>query len=329
MRWWLVPLLLVACPGEPDETGVVDTGVEPGEPTFSVLAQGIDGGVLLSAWSDGDDVLMVGGETGLDGGAALMVRYRDGALCTLPSPADVPLWWIHGAAAGEWYAVGEKGAVVHHVGGVSTREDVPTDATLFGVFDAGDEVWVAGADLAAGTGEIWHRDGDGTWTLFATVEQPAFKVWEDWFVGYQLAYHLVDGTLEPHHPNTRILTVRGRAADDVWAVGGVTNAKVLHWEGTEWTEVDNGLGQPLNGLWTAPGEDVWVSGNFGLTAVYDGVDWTMPSPPMTSEHFHAVWKHGDEVLFVGGNLFSTSDHAAVIGRYSVDATEQLTVGVCD
>ena len=76
--------------------------------------------------------------------------------------------------------------------------------------------------------------------------------------------------------------LQGAVDAPVWAVGGVTGSLVQHWDGGEWSEVDApGIGQPLMGVWTAPGEDVWVAGNFGTTARWDGSAWDQPTWPLT------------------------------------------------
>ena len=92
----------------------------------------------------------------------------------------------------------------------------------------------------------------------------------------------------------------------------------MHFENGAWATVDNALGQALNGVWTAPSEDVWIAGNFGVVARYDGSEWHKPATPITDQHFHAIWKHGDEVFAVGGNMFSTENYRAVIARYGDD-----------
>ena len=77
------------------------------------------------------------------------------------------------------------------------------------------------------------------------------------------------------------------------------------------------------GVWTAPGEAVWVSGMSGVQGFSEdqGENWTIPNFPITSNSFHAVLKHGEEVLFAGGNLMSTGpDYHGTIGRYGPEKT---------
>ena len=335
MSRWILTIALLGCWDTPPPKGVDsagDTGVwDTGSTSFegwSLLADNVGKGVLLSAWSNGDEVIMVGGD--MDGGPGVLARYDGERLCTEANVADRALWWIHGPREGEWYAVGEAGRVVHEKDGTRERIDIPTEATLFGVWATDTAVIAVGGYPAEGRGEIWIYQGAGSWTALATeLPDTVFKIWEEWAVGMDILYQVDAPTLISYPAMGRLLTVRGRDADDVWAVGGFTSSLVIHWDGTTWTEQDStGVGQPLNGVWTAPGEDVWVAGNFGTTMFFDGTDWRMPSLPITSEHFHAVWGHGDEVLWMGGNLFSTSGNYGTIARFA-DAPKTLEPAPCD
>ena len=162
---------------------------------FSLIADHIPQGVLLSAWTDGGEALMVGGQLGSSG---ILARYDGERLCIEDEVADGALWWIHGPRDGEWYAVGDGGRIVHETDGVRVREDVDTSATLFGVYAVGEQVWAVGGNVATNTGEIWLRE-NGTWTLFAgDLPGLLFKTWEGWFVGDNQAYFLEGEQLVPY-----------------------------------------------------------------------------------------------------------------------------------
>ncbi|MFZ5475428.1 MAG: hypothetical protein ACOZNI_01525 [Myxococcota bacterium] len=307
----MLPLAL-GCAGEPPDPG----------PTFSTLADSIEEGPLYAAWSDGDVLLAVGGR----GEVGTLARWDGEGLC-VDVVADRALWWIHGPREGEWLAVGERGAVLHEIDGERVREDVPTDATLFGTWVDGDVAWAVGGAFSAdgSTGEVWVRR-DGAWSALATdLPAAAFKVWDGWIVGDGAAWRLDGDTLVPVDAGGgRLLTVRGRADDDVWAVGGGTSATVRRWDGEAWSDVDaTALGQPLAGVWTGPGEDVWVAGNFGTAAVLRDDGWEIAPP--ADPHWHAAWRHGDETFWVGGDLFGTRDGAGAILRYG---DGEVAAGAC-
>lgn len=335
MRW--SALLLVACTGgarDPkgdDSEPMVSVGTTTGETDpfttdpevcdiaegeFTVVADHVGDGVLLSAWSNGPgEVLFVGGD--LVYGPGVLVRYDGASLCTESAITERALWWIHGPTEGEWYAVGDGGTILHDVGGVRTREDVATDSTLYGVYASADQVWAVGGDpFTANSGEIWRKT-NGTWTQVRSgLPGVVFKVWGDLFVGAGVAYRW-DGTdfVDVSTPD-RLLTVRGRSATDAFAVGGVSSPAFRHWDGTAWaTEDTTGLYSPLNGVWTDVDQDVWVAGFDGLMARWDGASWTFPSPPITLEVFHSAWGHCNEVVFAGGNLMTGPPYYGTIGRF--------------
>lgn len=301
--------MAVACSGPP---------AEEAREEFSRVGGEIAAGPLLSAWSDGDVLIMTGGHPG--GTEGVLARYDGEAVSVEAGVADRTLWWIAGPRAGEWYAVGEGGRIVHETDGVRVREDVPTDATLFGVWADEDVAWAVGGTVGpeGTTGEIWTRR-DGMWSAFATnLPGAVFKVWDGWFVGDGHAWRLVDDALVEASPTGRLVTVRGRADDDVWAVGGLGAPLVTHWDGAAWSEVDAAaLGQPLSGLWTGAGEDVYVAGNFGTAAILRDDTWEVPEVPPTDAHLHAVWRHGDAVYWVGGDLYGDGDGTGVLVRYGL------------
>ena len=241
---------------------------------------------------------------------------------------DHLLWWMHGPRENEWYAVGDSGFILHQVNGDRLDESVPTSATLYGVWATDDQVIAVGGDVRAApqTGEIWIRE-DGEWELFRDeLPGPLFKVWRNWIVGDGQAYTLENGTLvdrrtPPVNDETRLLTVVGRDANDVWAVGGRVNPVLLHWQDGVWTDVEVDpfcAVQPLNGVWTAPNESIFFAGFFGSVGSYDGTTWNCPEDPVTMDDLHAVFPHRDEVLWLGGNLFSQQDNYGVAARVRRD-----------
>jgi hypothetical protein len=153
-------------------------------------------------------------------------------------------------------------------------------------------------------------------------------------VGNQVAYRLDEtGALEDISPGEhKLLTLRGRGTSDIWAVGGTQAADVMHFDGAVWREVQtSGLSLPLMGVWTAPGEAVWVSGMNGVQAYSEdeGENWLIPDFPLTGNSFHGVRALDDEVLFVGGNLMSTSgEYHGTLGRFGPPRDPAAT-SVCD
>ena len=298
-----------------------------------------EGGILLAAWDDGTDLIAVGGQ--LDNTDALMLRREAGTWCKEEGVADRALWWIHGSRPGRWFGVGASGLILHHEDGSTVDESVNTTGTLFGVWDEGDRVWAVGGNVQGGGGEIWLRE-NGVWLLFAEdLPGVVFKVWEDWFVGDGVAWTLDESDeLQPRFPpaNEKLLTVRGRASDDVWAVGGVVSSVLLHYNGSTWESVPVDplcTSQPLNGIWTAPGEDVWIAGMSGAMARFDGEEWHCGDlvadnalRDLSHAHFHAVWPgENGEMLWFGGNFFARGGNVFTLGRHS-ETPDSLNVREC-
>jgi hypothetical protein len=315
--------------GECDTDGNCVAGdcTDCADPSFaSVIGDEIPGGVLLSAWSPGGEVYIVGGAFGTDQGVIL--KYSDGVLCVVDDDPGAALWWIHGQSADDWYAVGENGAILHSVAGIVIREDVQTSAKLFGVYDDGVDVWVVGGDINANTGEIWKKSTD-TWEKVYDAPAILFKVWNNWFVGDGGQVLYWNGTeFEDRAPSDeRFLTVRGASGDDVWVVGGLQTPVMWHYDNGTWTDhaIEPICGsQALMGVWTDVGEDVWVSGIAGTTAVFDGENWTCADFPISSADFHAVWKEGDDVVYVGGNFMGSAPYVgtvATLGKGDLQAVE--------
>lgn len=320
-----LPLLAILAACDSSTTSETDTDAPvPDGKHWSLVAEGLPGGVMLGAHNDGGTMIIAGGH--LDGAGGTLWRYDGDTLCVEENAAEDTLWWIHGARDGEWYAVGPSGIVLHSKDGIRTREDLPTGHTLFGVWDDGTDVWAVGGDvLDTQLGQVWRRETGGTWALVEDgLPGLMFKVWEDWYVGNGIARVWDGGALVDRTPPEapRLLTVRGRGPDDVFAVGGLTTARFVHWDGSGWSspELDpRCVGQPLNGVWTAPGDDVYVAGNFGTAARWDGAAWDCAEVPLTADHFHAAWTYGDDVFALGGDLFRTGDNHATMARYGTGA----------
>jgi hypothetical protein len=217
--------------------------------------------------------------------------------------------------------VGEQGLVWHVLGDEVIDETLPTSAKLFGVHDDGTSVWAVGGDLNTGEGEVWRRDA-GTWALLATTPGLAFKVWRGWVVGDGFVWQFDGDAPIDRTPASapRLTTVTGRGDDDVWVVGGLQTPELWHYDGSTWSQpaLDPACtGGALNGVVVDDDGTVWVSGMYGVAAsLRDGV-WDCHQPPLTIDHFHAVARHGDDVLALGGDFLSQGTQHGAVVRYGV------------
>ena len=317
----MLTLLAFACSGPATTTdGPTDAPTEP--PFAGVAFEGVaETGVILGMWSDGPEVVMVGGDLG---SAGRITRYDGERFCVEPISYERALWWVHGRAPGDWYAVGERGIVVHEQAGVRTRTDLPTLATLFGVYDDGTDVWAVGGDvLNTQTGQIWRKTPEEDWQLLlGDIPGLMFKVHDGWFVGDGLAYRWNGSALEEHHPlpvggaarPPKLLTVRS-FGQQAFAVGGTNRATLLAYELGTWTPIEvpqecSG-GQGLNGVFGTDPATLYVAGHHGAASRYDGA-WTCDVPRLTDDHFHVAWEHDGEVLYGGGDLFEFGDNHGTV-----------------
>jgi len=336
MKRLFLPLLVaMACTDKDPDTdtdtpiGHTDTDLPPADATWHMVHENVPGSMFLSAWSQGDALVMAGGTQ--DQSEGTLTWLENNELC-VQKVADEVLWWVHGTSATRYFAVGEGGTVLAVADGVVTREDVPTTATLYGVFDTGTDVWAVGGDTSVqpARGEIWHRV-DGTWSLFrGDLPGAAFKVWEDRIVGEGYAFRWDGATWADDalpEGDERLLTVRGAGDDPVWAVGGLINPVILRDTGSGYqTEAIDPFchTNTLNGVYANEGGHVLVAGFSGLATFYDGASWHCADFPITFEHFHAAWTHRGTHYFLGGNLFSTDNYGA-IGAYGVAPEEPVTI----
>ena len=154
--------LLFACSGS-------DKGKDSGDVSlWDVAATEIPGGVMLSAFTLGDEAVMVGGSYGTSGS---LWRYDGRSLCVEENVADGALWWIHGRSETDFWMVGDAGIVIHEQSGTRVREDLPDKAlTNFGVFDDGTNVWVVAGDVR---GDMLMRRPRAIVSSILCVPQPS------------------------------------------------------------------------------------------------------------------------------------------------------------
>ncbi|HJN78173.1 MAG TPA: hypothetical protein QGF58_29945 [Myxococcota bacterium] len=278
-----------------------DSNPEPWE----LPVTGVGDSMMLSAWTHGEEMLVVGGGFGDDAHGDLF-RYSDGTLCVEHAVTEHTLWWIHGDGT-QWWAVGEEGTVLHSSG---ERRDIDTELTLYGVHvDEAGTVWVVGGDVSEDLGGVWSWNG-ADWDTRLETSGVIFKTWDGLFVGDSQTWVLDGEDLVDIGTEHRLVTIR-----DTTAVGGTGSSLVVEWDGAGWEEQDTlYLNGPLNGLYEYDGA-LFVGGNAGTMGYRSTEGWVIPDFPLTSDTFHAVWEHEGVVWFLGGNFFSAGDNHATMAAY--------------
>ncbi len=275
--------------------------------------------VALSVWGPpsaktADEAFVVGGGLG-NGSPSLFLRLRSGRWETLETGGTETLWWVFGFGPDDVYAVGERGAIYRYDDKAVMRMESGTTATLFGIWGASpDDVWaVGGSPLGGGPNDVLlHFDGE-RWTQVEPPERLGvtyLKVWgtakDDVFVvGREGVVLHFDGERwrRQETPTTApLLTVHGRARDEVYAVGGPPTA-MLRYDGQAWVkEPPVELASGLGGVAFGANGDLFVVGLGGAKWRRTGGKWTSDSSAPPRGDLHAVWVAPDgSALAVGGN----------------------------
>jgi photosystem II stability/assembly factor-like uncharacterized protein len=282
-----------------------------GSPHWSLPLAALDRVPLSVHQNAPHDVWIVGGALG-SGGNALALHYDGSTWRASDLGTDATMWWVAPASPTQVWMVGERGSVF--LGPPFSTVSVPTMATLYGVWSSGGETWIVGGEPDL-SGVVLHNDGSG-WRdrTPAGTTSAFFKVWGsskgDVFICGQggVMLHWDGATLAPQPTglgrNMPLFTVAGRAANDVWAVGGLGNAAVIHFGGSVWSTASDAV------LTDAPGlAGVSVDGDGTVAMVGAGgakfrgragalVD---ESAQATRDDLHAVSLVNGELFTVGGN----------------------------
>jgi len=311
-------LLCAACGGPPSSN----------DPRFewTVALSNLDD-ALLATCSDDDQLYVVGGRN--DQGMVMSWTGTGWTAEQLPAGAE-ELWWCWIDPAGTVWAVGENATVVHNQGGAWTHSDtgdaVLSSTTLYGVWGTSDEdIYVVGGSFGPGGGPaIAHYNGSG-WTaadVAGLPEEILFKVWgtgtEIWAVGTggTVVQSSAGGAwvVQPTPVQDRLIAVWG-AGDDVFAVGGDGRGVVLRYTSGQWTEFAL-TPEALSGVWTAPGQPLYIGGNRGYLGRYrrdsqGAVDSTAldVNVPVNDLCVHSLTNFGGAILAAGADLFSGNNES--------------------
>lgn len=319
VRWIVCAALLAGC----------------ASPRWTVPLDALDRVPLSVAAPASDDVWIVGGALG-SGGAALVLHGDGAAWHALDAGTDATLWWVFPRTAASVWAVGERGTVLHGDAGGLAVEPVPTTATLYGIWGvADDDIWAVGGDPDF-SGVVLHKDASGWHDLTPAGSGGAFfKVWgaasDDVFICGQAGamLHWDGRTLASQSTaptgigRASLFTVAGSGASDVYAVGGLGNAVVLHWDGAAWSRLSDPLLDAAPGL-TGVSVDrdgtVFVVGGSGAKLRRRGGAWRDESAAATHADLHAVSLHDGEIYAVGGNYQAPAPapRQGVVAHYGHD-----------
>jgi hypothetical protein len=204
---------------------------------------------LQAIWGTGSGDVWAGGNDG--GGSQSFPRlfHWDGSAWTQLHAVDGELYSIlavWGRSPGEVY-FGLENAIFRYDGLAVARDYNQDNFSCSGFWGTtAVNVWAACSDSFYGKTLLMRRNGPDDWSA------------------------------DPVATPLSLQAIHGTAANDVWAVGNVSQrAGVLHWDGTAWTPValPDSLAVPVRGVWAASGA-VWVVGDAGTVLRRDGTAWT-------------------------------------------------------
>ena len=300
-----------------DAPGSVQLVLENWEVAFDATPYG----AFMSVWgTSGTDVYTVGGQPFFADEPHGVVFHFDGDdWRELDIPDGPMLNWVHGAGESVW-VVGEGGRALRFDDGAFVEEfDTGVDVPLWGVWAAAeDDIWAVGGNALDRTGEpvILHFDGtgwepvpvpdldrDGVLALFKVWGTRSDHVFAIGMVGAILHWDGVEWTQVPSGTGADLVSLWGRADDDIVAVGGRGNGVFGRWDGAAWSFETLDRVSGLNGSFMAPDGTTVVNGSFGrMLEVTDSGFVDLESP--NTNDFHAVW--GDPqtgaCFAVGGTL---------------------------
>lgn len=255
--------------------------------------------------SSNDEMFAVGNEvTGSGGIRRAVVLYYDGNTWSQMKIIDnVTLTDIWGSSNSDVYAVGggidpttdEMFSYITHYDGVSWTEMLKTKETnkysyLVGIWGSSNsDIFAVGwnsEELAEPEPDefryfVFHYDGT-TWTeMMEDVDGGVYDVWgtsasnvyavgmlgplatPEWVI---LHYEGNGWSIIKEH-TYYLRAVWGSSENDIYVVG----ENVLHYDGTDWSEIDTGIPSVNESIYGASATDIFLAG--GTTIHYDGTMW--------------------------------------------------------
>lgn len=285
----------------------------PAERSWSAVQDHFEEGLLLSVWGAAvDDVWVAGGRTG----KTVVLRGDRSQLQEVSNPGTAMAWWICGL--GDRIAiVGEQGLVMIEAddGGFEVL-NVGIDSTLYGCWgNSIDDFWIVGGDPLTGPAELAHvQDGvaiaPDLGPLLSQLPPVLFKIIG---IDEQLFVVGADGALLQRDAQERwqltriasgsvsLFTIAARASDDIWAVGGLGSAVVVHFDGQRWSDESPPRLSNLFGV-SAVGDEVLIAGASGALLERAEGDWERIDTSI-EDSFHSAWLDGEGGGWaVGGNV---------------------------
>lgn len=201
-----------------------------------------------------------------------------GSLCDVagwcwenPLPHGNPIHDVWGPAAGDVWAVGGAGTVLHFDGTTWSLVKSPTRKSLYGLWGASsNDVWAVGQG-----GVILHFDGTAWSSAMSPTQQALKGVW-------------------------------GSSSTSVWAAAATSESidpwtrrhTFVHWDGTSWTPTFARAPEPANTniaeVWGCSANEIYAVGTHGKASrfTWNGMSWMGAADGSSSSSDTGVWCSG-------------------------------------
>ncbi len=243
-------------------------------------------------------------------------------------PLNVPwLLDIHGTGAGDVWAVGFGGVVLHYDGDGWTQTVEDESVDLLHVWDSspGGEIWLVERTGWAETEQRrLLRGRPGSWQEVdpgklegELVDRPwgtgPGDIWVTGYTGeegdrYGVIHHFDGASWSSPAAGTggHLDCVWGSGRDDIFVAGNDGSGYggyIAHFADGQfdWNEYPDSW---IGGLWGSGPNDVWAAGEDLLH--YDGSEWTPTEKPPEYHMFHGVWGSGPDDFWAVGSQGTTA-----------------------
>jgi len=254
---------------EPAATGLHTCVIETGT---SACPEVICTGTGLYAWrkiasGTSADLYGVWGSSSSDviavGTGGTIVRYNGSSWSEIHGIASFPLYDVWGTASYDIFVVGAARTLFHYNGYSWGFMNSPA---------AGDLRCIDGTAwndvFAAGKGAM--RFDGSVWSVILGVDRSLTDMW---------AY----------------------SASEIFMVD--TIGTILHYDGTEWSELDSAINTRLNAIWGSAPDDIFVVDAEGNIFHYDGARWRRVYSIFYSD-LRAIWGSAPDDVYVAGQYFT-------------------------
>ena len=260
---------------------------------------------FTSIWgSSGTDVFAAAS----GGGAAASLLHYDGSAWSVVQRGSSEFSYeaLWGSSGSDVFAVGVN-AIAHYNGtswsSIALDEEEGLEKCLWGVWgSSGTDVFAVGDVRGEYSGN--HR-------------------------GLILHYNGVSWSEMPDVINATLQGVWGSSGTDVFAVGTVDLGKIvdgvtyfnprsiiLHYNGTDWSVMDNSSTEALSAVWGSSGSDVYAVGEHGAMLHYNGTSWAVMDSG-TNDHLAGIWGNS------GSDLYAVGDNGIIL-HYGASRSYSIT-----